>query len=81
MIIEGILRTGAIGRIIKQFNCSCIMGPPKESEWPVDPVGVAIIIPSILKLKVSFKRQILNTGVLVKLVLIIKMSFKAGPNT
>lgn len=56
------------------------MGPSNESECPVEPVGVEIIIPSILWETCSFKRLILSDGVRVKFTLVITTSFNAGPS-
>ena len=45
---------GQTGVKIKASTCGCTIGPPAESEWPVEPVGVATISPSALKSIIFF---------------------------
>ena len=46
--MDSSLYTGAMGVMINTSRLSCSMGPPRESECPVDPLGVAIMMPSNL---------------------------------
>ena len=52
--MDGSLWTGATGVIINTSRLSCSTGPPIDREWPVEPLGVEIIAPSIFCLTVSF---------------------------
>ena len=40
--------------IIRTSRLSCKIGPPNEKEWPVEPLGVEMITPSIFCFTVSF---------------------------
>ena len=52
--MDSSLYTGAMGVMINTSRLSCSMGPPRESECPVDPLGVAIMMPSIFCFTLSF---------------------------
>ena len=60
------------------LRLSCNTGLPIENECPVDPVGVEIMIPSILSFTSSPIIVTDNKGVLVRFTLVTKMSFSAG---
>jgi len=52
--MDGSLWTGATGVIINTSKLSCSIGQPIDKEWPVEPLGVEIITPSILCFTISF---------------------------
>ena len=69
---------GQIGVIIRAGSCGWMIGPPAESEWPVEPVGVATITPSALKL-IIFRWSIVTASLinLAKFPWLITASLRA----
>ena len=68
--------------VLRESGRLLVQDPDQDltNEWPVDPVGVDITIPSILCLISSPMSLIDIAGVRVRLTLVINMSFNAGGN-
>ena len=78
--IDSSLYTGATGVIISTSRLSWSMGPPSENEWPVEPLGVATMTPSIFWRTVSSWNLMSISAVFVRLVLCMSISLRAGGN-
>ena len=79
--IEASRYMGATGVMMRTSRLSCRMGPPSEKEWPVEPLGVDTMTPSIFCVTVSFWNFIVMLVVRVRLDRVMYTSLRAGGNS